>query len=759
MKQFCDIYVYSGIPFGEESRNQMIEGINSRTGISALLQEQMSELYHSDSHKLQRFKLRIEDVIELNQSYFYDLNSGTTTKPQYVVYRVNISDSTFLVYRYYFYYVEATEWNAMNSVKLSLKMDVLNTYKARFDFSEKTFIERQFVDRFRSQATEFFSEDKAFKLWRRVDRANEGLDFPLVKNFGTRYIEDSSDVGGEYALAFRSKTDENGMDIYFARNESESITNSISSIILNHSMLWDISEEYGVYKGGSFIIYLTSYDNPNGTLIITDSSSQTHTFQLVTQMYPENFVAIEFYKRESPQTSKIHIRTYTGAGIIANDYDNARAVELRNTLFGRMDVKIGSLTHLPNDTEKTESEINAIPFTYALLSTIGTYTTSTINDLPRMDPQMMKIINVPYKPNYSVLDYNPSLKLMSLDTKEVLNGGGINHIVSDVANPLLKFTDVAFGVSSSDEFIHMNRNERFESKLYNSSFSYDKISYDTTSLIVALENYDASAIDISSQYLEFDYCPSFNLLSSFSFVFPQLQEDYSDKDFEHVLIGSRNNERMLLTNAYVEYLRNGYNYDIEMRKTNVKQGLTTSIIGGAAGWATMGLISGNPIVAGVGLSMSLGTSFINLAFEKTKWDASMAFKLKSLELQGSRVLSVSDYDLFRTYSKNKLRIDHYHLDDIAYAQVYNLFYYYGYSRNYYDLPIFNSRVWFDFVKCQPAWNPRTQGIPSDILSEITNKFKEGVTIFHEHNGEYDFAQHYENWENSLLQVVQHYLGE
>ena len=754
MKQYCDIYVYSGIPFGEESRNQMIEGINSRTGISALLKEQMNELYHSDNHKLQRFKLRIEDVIEINQSYFYDLNSGTTNKPQYVVYRVNISDSA-LVYRYYFYFVEATEWNAMNSVKLSLKMDVLNTYKARFDFNEKTFIERQFVDRFRSQATQFDSEDKSFTLWRRIDRANEGLDFPLVKNFGTHYIEDSSNVGKDYALVYRSKADESGMDIFLASNESESFTNSISYIILNRAKLWDIAEEYGVYMGGSFIIYLTYYDNPDSTYILIDSSSQSHTWGS-----QDGYTGIEFYKRDTAQNSKIHVRNYTNMGTVTEDYDNAQSVEIRNTMFGRMDVKISALTTLPSTpSPKSISEINSMPYTYSLLTKVGTYTTSTIKDLPRIDPQLMKIINIPYKPNDSIVDYNPSLKLMGLIVKDVLNEEGSRHIVSDVANPLLKFRDVAFAVSSSDEFIHMNRNERFESKLYNSSFSYDKISYDTTSLIVALENYDASAVDLSSQYLEFDYCPSFNLLSSFSFVFPQLQEDYSDKDFEHVLIGSRNNERMLLTNAYTEYIRNGYNYDLSLRKKEVEKSLTSSIVGGAAGWATIGLISGNPIVAGVGLAMSLGSSLINLGINQQMRQEKMNFKLKSLELQGSNVIANSDYDLFRTYSKNKLRIDHYHLDDVAYAQVYNLFYYYGYSRNYYDLPNFNSRVWFDFVKCQPSWNPRTQGIPSDILAEITNKFKEGVTIFHEHNGEYDFAQHYENWENSLLQVVQHYLGE
>jgi hypothetical protein len=78
----------------------------------------------------------------------------------------------------------------------------------------------------------------------------------------------------------------------------------------------------------------------------------------------------------------------------------------------------------------------------------------------------------------------------------------------------------------------------------------------------------------------------------------------------------------------------------------------------------------------------------------------------------------------------------------------DLFHYFGYATNERKVPDINSRYWFNFIQCEIEFERRFVQW-QDFMNDLKQKFLEGITIFHYHNG-YDLDQEHANWENSIL---------
>ena len=108
--------------------------------------------------------------------------------------------------------------------------------------------------------------------------------------------------------------------------------------------------------------------------------------------------------------------------------------------------------------------------------------------------------------------------------------------------------------------------------------------------------------------------------------------------------------------------------------------------------------------------------------------------------------------------ENKLYKLEYALPEPFKHMVDDLFYYYGYRRNYQGVPNVSSRYWFNFVQCSPKYKPDFARSWSYLLDELTKKFEYGITYFHHHTDVsseaieygYDINQVLENWENDII---------
>lgn len=283
------------------------------------------------------------------------------------------------------------------------------------------------------------------------------------------------------------------------------------------------------------------------------------------------------------------------------------------------------------------------------------------------------------------------------------------------------------------------------SDFYSSRFVYDAFSFSPAFERVVFKN--------SDPHCKIFYTASAEPSSAISFEFSEVDYSYrKTSDFENVIISTRNNEWTIISDPYINYLRNGYNYDMKTKALNTISSLVvqpalgslTSIITPALGviGGVSGLINGIKNVVGNEISMS----------QKLAEEAS-----KSVSVSGCDNFSVS-----HSVSGNKLWHFVYQLPSIMENMVDDLFYYYGYKRGYQGVPNATSRKWFNFVQCEAKWKPTFARSSKPFLDELTQKFRNGVTFFHYNEVSskpswmskqgYDLDQKSENWETIITGV-------
>ena len=105
------------------------------------------------------------------------------------------------------------------------------------------------------------------------------------------------------------------------------------------------------------------------------------------------------------------------------------------------------------------------------------------------------------------------------------------------------------------------------------------------------------------------------------------------------------------------------------------------------------------------------------------------------------------------YSNNKAKLVLYKVSPRLEKELDNLFYYTGYVCNEMKIPSTNSRYWFNFLAAELDITGISASIPEVCLTELFNKYKEGVTFLHGHLVNnvltWDFAQEKENIEVGL----------
>lgn len=186
---------------------------------------------------------------------------------------------------------------------------------------------------------------------------------------------------------------------------------------------------------------------------------------------------------------------------------------------------------------------------------------------------------------------------------------------------------------------------------------------------------------------------------------------------------------------------------------SVLSGLSTTISGGTGAFSALKL-AGTGLAGGV-LASSI-TGAIGLISTVTGIASTIATsrdqinqKIDTYQHQSSNVNGSSDLSVFEAYGQNKLlRID-YNMPEEIKTPVLDYFRKFGYHTDEYAIPNFSTRVYSDFVVCEPVF--KASYIDSDFLDDITEKCKAGLRVFHYHDDGiyYDTTFSFENWETSL----------
>lgn len=395
--------------------------------------------------------------------------------------------------------------------------------------------------------------------------------------------------------------------------------------------------------------------------------------------------------------------------------------------------------------------------------TYSTYESVGAGRIDRTDSKNIKIIELPYSPTSFALQSN------SIEFGGIWTWDGTNHwwylnddnaqfeneFVSTVDCPI---NDGILVFNSSTVGTKVSKDMYKETKLLHSDFYRPKFVYDSFGLDFMLElvDYDKYWENEYNEKLVMDFVMSRNIVSKFAFKIPQYTLKYSISDYDNVINVSRNNEQVLYTSQYINYLRTGYNYDLKSKErselaSGIGMGLSVASLIASIGLTASGYGSAVGVAGIVGSVAGIASTAVNYARTIAQNEQNIQEKLQASKNQSVNVQNADDVDLLNAYSNNRAKICLYEVSSVMKEALFDLFYYCGYNTYEQKIPSVDSRMWFNFLQCDLEINGTTYNISEDKIKELKDKFKEGVTFFHKVNGEWDLNQQYENWEVSLYE--------
>lgn len=313
-----------------------------------------------------------------------------------------------------------------------------------------------------------------------------------------------------------------------------------------------------------------------------------------------------------------------------------------------------------------------------------------------------------------------------------------------------------------------------DSKLYTSEFYSIVFSFEGTSKVLSLEDFSMSIkndsilgryIATPKYHLNYYVSNAMNPTIMFEFTFAQGGYRVKRDPTQDFLIVNGSFEQAIYTDSYLEYLRNGYNYDLKSKEQQTRMAVINSAvnIGSGAIMAGVGLASGNPIGSVISASKVIGSAeslyntIENQASQQRKWEQEQRLKAET----SANVSGPGDTNLRQIYYP-KLKLTKYWISSRLRNSLNTLFYLYGYKSELLSTispTLLNSRHWFNFISADIDLSPDTT--PTQMTREMEEDFKakvsQGVTFFHHNDGNtatkysgWDILQLMENWENILL---------
>ena len=648
-----------------------------------------------------------------------------------------------------YYFVIRTTQLAQKTLLLDLVLDVANTFKygEHYTFTKRTKVTREHKDR-------FIKEDStSIQLVRKIDLYSEGLT-PVLYKEDDDYVFTTAT---KWSLIYESQTSEAAIDTYPVK----------CYLVPEDEVELQNNQPYSVNIAGLPVnkaYYFTSADNPNASIVYTDIDGN-----IIPLIIKDN-QALVFY-RVANYSQEAELINYSQVIRLFNYYpDGELNTENYETLLSSVSVTgfaitggtriheggkitFNATTQDPINPALSLNEVINLPVAFEFNAGDGSiFSPVILKDIDKSSPRLIKIIKLPYEPvNIDSLipegfGYDLSTRRLILIDPETAfrsvhtysyNNGGFNELV----------------VQPSIIGATMLRDDSLESKIYHSDFYIKKFVYDSFSFNFTLERMNPSAV-IREPKFTFNFIMTKTMNSRFLFEFPYYDlEDLGNQDYYNILMVARNNEAMIYSNSYVDYIRTGYNYDVKTKERSATAnwtGVALSAIGTAAN--IIAPTSPLSIASAVHMGTSTIQQIVNAINSNNQAEQNLQAKMTSLMNQSTSVVGSDDLDLMEAYSGNNAKMVHYKLSPKMNQAILDLFYYTGYISNELKIPERDTRYWFNYIQCDPEIIP-LKNIPLSMIEELKNRYMDGLTILHNHSNSWDFEQVKENWETWILNLI------
>ncbi|WP_400234764.1 hypothetical protein [Methanomethylophilus alvi] len=595
------------------------------------------------------------------------------------------------------YYVSTLEQLATDTVKLHIALDVLNTIRpSDQDFSALSHCVRSLRNRYDGSnrpITEF---------------SNEGIEATLVKTSET-----------EFPMR-------EGFLVY---SMSEEAKPSLFALYDGHAAVANAVE----ITSDGFIRQVTL--NPSG-----DATNLLWTFRR-NSPGPMSWICgdkswsgtadrIEFEGEEGTPSGappRLHARSYVGNTVVAG-----------SSIY----ISIVTLTTVELPGNMTVRGFNGCSCNGIAPST------QSIGELDRTDTRLVKVVEVPYMP-------------LSDDATYVIDKEFIRFLFSDVEPSLrTKVGEFDFDPAKyfKGEYIADASYWLSDPKLYCSQFFKCKVAYDNSAINVYYDNISLKP-NGGDPTISVWFEPSTTLASSFLFSLENggsFDWKNETESYPFVCVTDRNNELPLYTSDWINYLRNGCNYDKKRKAMedatswgSTAAGIATSVISILGGAGLLGSPGGAaasiPLIAG-GISGLAGSAVGGITGQIGR-NISYEQNLRALQLENYSVAGSNDLSLWLSYGKGCAKVETWEVIEPQRRQIADLFYMRGYAVNEDELPNTHVRRWFDYWEGVPKWNLQFRKKWSqEWLSLLDQAYAAGVTRLHKYQGRWDWEQVEHNWE-------------
>lgn len=666
--------------------------------------------------------------IKLDLDLYIKVNSSQVNVPKFNYNYVAVKNSD-VDKVYYYFIIGSPTWISSSTIQLQLSLDTLNTFSNDLTWTTKTNITRQHKDRFNKS----ISTSGNFKRLKRiVDKYEEGFS---ATKFHESQKKITTNLDYDFYLVYKNKenlTADSNIPIECFCCASKPIPLTIET-----------SAE-GIYFANynQFdLICAFSKDNAeftttiNGTNYTIGGSSQYKGIA-----FQKGVTNIALLLKDSSSVLLSNI----GASALT---DTNSSIKLR-TINYQLDPTPESVYNYTNLLGIVESK----DYTE---STVGTTTgaLNTIDSVNRTDTRIVKIIKMPYAPFYINLE-NGKLKIPSgwtysngylllndLNT-EFLTEAGDAVSIKDLMTVYVLSTDIA-----KDK----QNDIKYESKLYNSNFYSLKYLYDNFEKEIYLERYSTT---LDNPAFDIAFKQSNNISSNAVFKFTAVNGIYKEAQvYGEFLNVNRQNEVALYNSDYLNYIRNGYNYD---KKAKTRQSIAGAIgtginigVGALSKFGKgAGIVGAAAAISFIGNAVSSLTSTINTAIAN---EQAIQQKLDTARMSAASVSNTEDLNLLSYYNGNRLLETRASISDEVKQGLYNLFRLTGYACNEYAIPTFDSRLYYNFIQCKADFEESKWTYAKSFLDDIKVKYEIGVTYFHKVDNSYDFLQTKENFEKWMIE--------
>ena len=391
---------------------------------------------------------------------------------------------------------------------------------------------------------------------------------------------------------------------------------------------------------------------------------------------------------------------------------------------------------------------------YSVITIGQTSATSlSIDSVDRTDTRIVKIIKMPYAP--FTLEF--SLNKLNIPAGWTYSGGYL--LLNDLNTEFLNIIEgdddlsgyVNLTVVPSDIGKNKANDIKYESKLYNSNFFSLKYVYDSFEKEFLLERYNTNSVFPG---VRIDFKQSNNISSNSIFKFIPMNGTYKETTlYGEFLNVNRQNEVALYNSDYLNYIRNGYNYDKKAKAQQLGAGLA-GIALGAIGAATSVFLPAAGVVGAAGaisLATSTISSIVSLINTQISNEQAIQQKLDTTKRSAASVSNTEDLNLLSYYNGNRLIRYTEDINANIKQSLYDLFRLTGYACNDYSVPVVNSRLYYNFLQCKADIEETDWTYGKSFLDDIKAKYEIGVTYFHRVDGTYDWHQEKENFETWMIE--------